>query len=243
MKKLILLITFITISAFQIVSAQCTPTVFSGPSFTSPDTSDVIAPAVETQLYNQIINVRIPEDTVLNGAVIAIDSAGILSVTGMPASLNWLTNSENNYWPGNSFGCVLIQGTPVIGDSGTYKVTVTIAVHALGIAMPFTLDYNVEILSQNFVGVEISKKNEFQVFQNQPNPFSNNTIINYYLPISSNIEFNVYDIVGNKVIHKEENASKGKNSISISKNNLSSGIYIYEIVNGKDAIRKRMVIK
>ena len=243
MKKIILLLTIITISAFQTAFAQCTPVPFSGPSFTNPDTSETITPAVETQLYSQIINVRIPEDTMLNGLVITIDSAGIQSITGMPASLSWISNSPNNYWPGDTFGCVIIQGTPLVGDAGDYTVSVTIAVHAFGQAMPFTLDYDVKILDQAFVGINTVTKNEFQVFQNQPNPFKNSTKINYYSPNNADISFKVYDIVGNIVIQKELNASQGKNTINVNKNNLSSGIYIYEFRNSSKTIRKRMIIE
>ena len=243
MKKLLLLLSIITISAFQTVFAQCTPIPFAGPSFTNPDTSEVIPPAVETQFYSQVIHVRIPEDTMLNGLVITIDSAGIQSVTGIPASLSWVSNSPNNYWPGDTFGCVIIQGTPIIGDAGDYIVSVTIAVHAFGQAMPFTLDYDVKILDQSFVGVDIASKNEFQVLQNQPNPFKNKTSIKYYSPNNANISFRVYDIVGNTVIKKELNASQGKNTINVNKDNLSSGIYIYEFNNGSKSIRKRMIIE
>jgi len=243
MKKLLLFIAFFTISAFQIASAQCTPIPFAGPSFTNPDTSDVIPPAVETQFYSQVIHVRIPEDTMLNGLVITIDSAGIQSLTGLPASISWVSNSTNNYWPGDTFGCVIIQGTPIVGDSGNYTVSVTIAVHAFGQAMPFTLDYNVEILSQAFVGINSAKKDEIQVFQNQPNPFNNRTEINYYSPKNANISFKVYDIVGNTVMNKSIRATQGKNTIRFDRNNLSSGIYIYEFSSDSKTIRQRMIIE
>ena len=243
MKKLFLFIAFVTISALQIALAQCTPIPFSGPSFTNPDTSDVIPPAAETQFYSQVIHVRIPEDTMLNGLVIKIDSAGIQSITGMPSSLSWISNTPNNYWPGDTFGCVIIQGTPIVGESGNYTVSVTIAVHAFGQAMPFTLDYDVEILSQTYAGINAANKDEMQVFQNQPNPFNNRTDINYYSPKDANISFKVYDIVGNTVLKRSLKASHGKNTISFNRNSLSSGIYIYEFKSESKTIRKRMIIE
>ncbi len=243
MKKLILLFTIITISALQTAFAQCTPIPFSGPAFTNPDTNDVIPPAVETQFYSQIIHIRIPADTMLSGLVITIDSAGIQSITGMPSSLSWVSNTPNNYWPGDTFGCVIIQGTPLVGDAGDYTVSVTIGVHAFGQTKPFTLDYELKILDQSFVGIDLANKNEFQVLQNQPNPFNNKTKINYYSPNNANISFKVYDIVGNIVIYKELNAFQGKNTISINRDNLSSGVYIYEFRNGSKTIRKRMIIE
>ncbi len=243
MKQLLLLFTFIAFIGFQNLSAQCTPVPFSGISLTSPDTAQGLSDAVETQAYSQVIHVRIPADTNYNGAVIPIDSAGILSVTGMPASLSWLSNSASDYWPGDTFGCIIIQGTPTVGEAGNYILSIVVAVNALGTALPFTMSYDFVVLDASFAGIDINKTSEFHVYQNQPNPFSQSTTINYFMPKADNLEFKVYDIVGNCVVNISQSASKGKNTIQLNRDNLASGIYIYELSNGKSTLRKRMIIK
>lgn len=243
MKQLVLLLSAFLIMSVSDIFAQCTPVPFSGPSLTNPDTTAGIQVAAETQAYTQIIQIRIPADTNFNGAIIPIDSAGIENVTGMPSSISWLSNSPNNYWPGDTFGCVIIQGTPQIGEAGNYNVEIIINVHALGSTMPYTLNYSFEILDASFAGIDLLKSQDFQVFQNQPNPFSYSTQINFFTPQNDITELNVFDILGNKVISRRKESKMGKNSFLIEKGNLPAGIYIYELKFRNNVIRKRMIIK
>ncbi len=242
MKNLLLLIA-IVIFFSNYTLAQCTPQPFAGGGLTSPDTTQGIAPAAETQPYTQVIQMRIPEDTVYNGAVIVIDSVGIIDITGMPTSFTWATNEDNNFWPGDTNGCIIFQGTPVIGDAGTYTIIINVEIHALGTSLPYTLEYDFEVLDVSHVGIEMSAKEEFQLYQNKPNPFDVNTTIEYFMPIGNKVVFKVYDIVGNCVIDKYYSAQKGKNTISFNRGELSNGIYIYELINANSIIRKKMIIK
>ena len=243
MKRLFLLTIIIGSLGIQMLKAQCTPTPFSGSSLISPDTSIGIAQAVETQAYQQIIRVRIPADTNYNGAVIPIDSAGIDSITGVPSSFSWVSNSANNYWPGDTFGCVLVQGTPLVGDAGVYSLSIHISVNALGTSMPYSFQYDFVVLDASHVGIDLAKSNEFQLFQNFPNPFIRSTQIRYYAPKASVFYFSVFDIVGNVIEDKRIESKKGNNSIQFAKGNLPAGIYIYELASENKVIRKRMLIK
>ncbi len=223
--------------------AQCTVVPFPGPALTNPDTTAGLQVAAETQAYSQTIQVRIPADTNFNGAVIPIDSAGIISVTGAPSSISWLTNSPNNYWPGDTFGCILVQGTPAIGEAGDYNIEIVISVNALGTTMPFTLKYTFKVLDASFAGIDLSKSKEFQVLQNQPNPFSESTQINYFIPQTGITDLVVYDILGNRIFSKQLKSKLGKNSIQIDKGNMRSGLYIYELRYKNNIVRKRMIIE
>ncbi len=243
MNKLILLTVALIIFSTANVFSQCTPVPFPGPSLTNPDTTAGLSIAAETQAYSQVIQIRIPADTNFNGAVIPIDSAGIVSVTGAPASISWVTNSANNYWPGDTFGCVIIQGTPTIGEAGNYDVVIEISVSALGTAMPYTLHYNFQVLDASFAGIDLNKSQSFQVFQNQPNPFTNVSVIDYFIPKSGIIELNIYDILGKKVLSKTVESYTGKNSFLVEKEGMKEGVYIYEIIYNNTAIRKRMILE
>lgn len=242
MKHLVLFLFAISILSISDIFAQCTPVPFSG-SLTNPDSTQGIQVAAETQAYSQVIQIRIPADTNIGGAIVPISSASIAGVTGAPTSITWITNSATNSWPGDTFGCVLIQGTPQIGEAGEYIVVIDVVVSALGTTMPYTLTYNFKILDASFAGIELSSSKDFQVFQNQPNPFSSSTQINYFAPHNDITELNVFDILGNKVISRSIKSKIGKNSFQLEKGNLPSGIYIYELKFENTVIRKRMIIK
>ena len=243
MRKLFLLSTILFFIGIQNLSAQCTPVPFSGPSLMNPDTAQGLEPAYANNLYNQVIHLRVPADTIYQGLVITIDSAGILSVTGMPTNISWTSNSPSNFWPGNSYGCILIQGTPTPAEVGQYILSVVVSVNALGTALPLSISYDFEILADTTNGFSVSKLNDFKMLQNQPNPFSNTTSINYYMPEASDVIFKVYDILGNCVMQKSEAVSRGKNTIQFERNQLAAGMYVYELNYGQMLVRKRMIIQ
>jgi hypothetical protein len=82
------------------------------------------------------------------------------------------------------------------------------------------------------------------LYQNVPNPFSSGTKINYYLPQNTQgatIAF--YDTYGNqmKVVQLSQT---GNGTLSITPDNLTSGIYSYSlIVDGKIVDTKRMILQ
>jgi hypothetical protein len=82
----------------------------------------------------------------------------------------------------------------------------------------------------------------FALDQNIPNPFSNETVINYTLPQQiKNASLIVYDLSGKQLTSfpLELNAK----SISITSEKLSAGIYIYSVMaDGKIMDSKRMVV-
>ncbi|MDD3877817.1 MAG: PKD domain-containing protein [Bacteroidales bacterium] len=78
--------------------------------------------------------------------------------------------------------------------------------------------------------------------QNIPNPFSNTTLIPYYLPENtSHAAICVYDISGKKIYETVLQNDKG--TISLTLDNFKAGIYLYSlIIDNKPIQTKRMVI-
>ena len=76
-----------------------------------------------------------------------------------------------------------------------------------------------------------------------PNPFVTNTIISFNTSLEKKTTLSIKNVLGKTVFRKIITAKKGKNSISFSKNNLQSGMYIYTIQNSKQIVSKRFVIK
>ena len=60
-----------------------------------------------------------------------------------------------------------------------------------------------------------------------PNPFKISTKITFKSNSNTNVIFTVKNVLGKTVFTKKVSATKGKNSITFSKVNLSKGIYIY----------------
>jgi len=86
---------------------------------------------------------------------------------------------------------------------------------------------------------------KFALHQNYPNPFNPTTIINYELPISSFVELNIYNTIGQKVATRvSENLQAGYHQVEWEASGFSSGIYFYQIkAGGFQAVRKMILLR
>lgn len=82
-----------------------------------------------------------------------------------------------------------------------------------------------------------------RLLQNDPNPFSGETKIKFFLPEGTrNAKLMVYDMQGNPVDQFDISA-RGNASFSIKRGKLKNGIYLYALVaDGKEVGVKRMII-
>lgn len=86
----------------------------------------------------------------------------------------------------------------------------------------------------------------FQLDQNYPNPFNPGTIIPYHLPEQADVTIRVYNILGQQVwVSNKGVVSPGSYTAEFDAGNLSSGVYIYQLViDGQlQDSRKMMLVK
>jgi hypothetical protein len=111
-----------------------------------------------------------------------------------------------------------------------------------------TLKADVNELKSNYDQINSIKPNETQydnavLFQNDPNPFDQITVINYYLPITiQNASIIIYNMQGVQ-LKIFDHIQKGKSFISIKSEELKPGMYIYTLIaDGKEIDTKRMIL-
>jgi endo-1,4-beta-xylanase len=81
------------------------------------------------------------------------------------------------------------------------------------------------------------------LYQNYPNPFNPYTMINYQLPMISNVELSVYNLLGKKMATLvSEKQQAGRHQVEFDANNLPSGVYLYRLQAGKFHDIKKMVL-
>ena len=83
----------------------------------------------------------------------------------------------------------------------------------------------------------------FTLYQNEPNPFDNQTIIGFDLRASSEVEFLFYDINGKLVYSSKNQFLEGKNSITINADKLPGlGTYFYTLKTNDYSLTNKMVL-
>ena len=84
---------------------------------------------------------------------------------------------------------------------------------------------------------------DFHVYQNLPNPWTENTTIKYYIPQDDGVILNVYDVNSRLILTKEMQASEGINEIVLSRAELKdSGLMYYEIVTPNNRKISKMIL-
>lgn len=90
--------------------------------------------------------------------------------------------------------------------------------------------------------VTLSNKNVIVLDQNVPNPFAEQTSINYYLPENVKRAQILFFEQSGKIIKTVDLTEKGKGVLNVFANDLSNGIYTYSlIVDGQTVETKKMV--
>ena len=83
----------------------------------------------------------------------------------------------------------------------------------------------------------------FALSQNYPNPFNSITAISYQLPMSTQVDLDVYNLMGQKVKNLVCGLQDaGYYTLKFNADNLSSGVYFYRLSAGNEVITKKMVL-
>lgn len=155
---------------------------------------------------------------------------------------------STNFWCLDSDGTILwkldLEGyeydtSPAIGSDGTLYI---------GTHLSSTFQNHVRNLIAIRDTVTSVGNNEKEIFNyklelNYPNPFNALTHIRYSIPQSGMVSLKVYDILGNEVYVLVNNyQSVGKYDFMFEVNNLSSGIYFYQLTSGNYSETKKLIL-
>jgi photosystem II stability/assembly factor-like uncharacterized protein len=84
---------------------------------------------------------------------------------------------------------------------------------------------------------------DFVLHQNYPNPFNPVTRIRFDIPVTGDVKFMVYDILGKQVeLLVDEKLSTGSYEYTFNASRLSSGVYFYTLRTDKAVLTKKMLL-
>lgn len=90
-----------------------------------------------------------------------------------------------------------------------------------------------------------NQNTEYILSRNYPNPFNSSTTIEFFLPQKSHVTIKVYDILGKEINHLfSGEKNQGNHRIIFTANDLSSGVYFYQIKAGdKRQLQKILLLR
>lgn len=247
MVRKLLLIVLIT-SAATGSFAQCVPNSNITQPGIYPDSATGLTPGVLNQAYNQILQLRIPTDTtaVIFGTTqnITIDSITLLAFSNLPPGVTYACNPGTCIFPGGTNGCVLLSGTPT--QAGTFfPIAITSTKGKIGGFLPITqidtIDYYTLLISNTSAGIITNQRLKFELFQNDPNPFSNYTDIKFTVNHQTIVTLKVYNLIGKEVLHKAIQSQAGRNSYRLTGEDLAPGVYMFTLNDGITTYTRRMI--
>ncbi len=92
--------------------------------------------------------------------------------------------------------------------------------------------------------IESEQPLKYALWQNYPNPFNPSTTISYALEKAGPATFKVFDLLGREVFAVELQAGIGPNTYTFNANNLTSGVYFYQLsAEGFSKTMKMLLMK
>jgi hypothetical protein len=209
-------------------------------------TPNTVGEALDTNYYGYSLT----DDIEIDLTDQSIDSIMLVDLLGLPEGMSVYFSETDSVYNGNDVGCVTLYGTPTASMIGHHDIVFKLdgwIEYIIVISLyEQTGDYS-EVNGYNFIvqdpnSISDFSSNDFQMVQNAPNPFTNNTEIIFNSSKSSEIQFSVFNVMGKEIRNEMIIAYSGKNKIVFESNNLSSGIYFYTLNNGQESVTKKMII-
>ena len=98
-------------------------------------------------------------------------------------------------------------------------------------------------LSFNQAGLVATQALTFELFQNNPNPFTDKTMISFQLPEASKATLKVYDVTGKVVFEYTDQFDRGYNEINLSAETFkTSGTLYYQFNSEKYSATRKMIL-
>jgi len=181
-----------------------------------------------------------------NGGVIPVELTSLTASTSRgKVFLNWSTAAElnnlgfeverkiiNNNREGEWVRIGFREGYGTTTEPKEYSyVDVVSDIQASSLSYRLKqIDFNGSYEYSDEVLVNNPAPSDYSLQQNYPNPFNPVTIIRYNLPIKSQVELVVYNVLGESVtqlINEEKEA--GRHSVEFNAADLPSGVYFYRL--------------
>ncbi len=131
---------------------------------------------------------------------------------------------------------------------GLHEVTVTFDGTVVNVPVEILpgegpVEITVSLPQQVSVGDLNKAKDTFQLLPHYPAPATQQTTLQYRLPVASNVRMEIYDILGRQAdVTIDAHQPAGLHKVVVPTSHLANGVYLYRVVAGKWEGRRRLVV-
>lgn len=154
-------------------------------------------------------------------------------------TLNWATATETNNKgfeilrkteKSNWANIAFVDGKGTTTEVNNYSFTDKVAESGKYQYQLKQVDYDGSVNYSSIVEADFAPVFNYELVGNYPNPFNPSTNIVFSLPVASQVNISVYNLIGQKVCDLTNQLYiAGKHEIKFNADNLSAGIYIYKM--------------
>jgi hypothetical protein len=211
----------------------------------SPDRSTVFVSWLDTDLEEQEDNTR-PNIFIRGVRPNAWGTADLTCADGADAPTNVTLFSEG-MWNATFFAAAQMS----FYDGDTYTIPMTYQPVAPDVdpgepvQYKYITDFTFTEADFCIVGTEeIAAAAQMEVSQNFPNPFSNETNVAVSMKQGNNVNLEVYNITGQRVLVKDYGyRPAGTFTMTISADELPTGVYFYTVEAGAQKVTRKMIVQ
>jgi hypothetical protein len=217
--------------------SQCTPETpvqCPDPENNGQVCPDSLAIAYLGQFYSQVATIKPPLIYYMppDSTEITLHHVKLMQVGNLPPGLTWQSNTPDSVFNAGEYYCVLMEGTP--GSPGEYHLRIVVDVYVIVIpgwppvnVATVTDSTSLTLVVVDDSGIKGDNNSSIIARHNIPNPFQDNTRIDFYSGIDATVDFEIYSILGQKVYNRKILASRGENSLIYNGQRLPEGLYYY----------------
>lgn len=163
-----------------------------------------------------------------------------------PAMFGWLTYGQiDSIFDAGGDGAVTFiskaQQNIAAGDSAIMWIGISVGANESEMIANMSQAEAKYNLITNVKEISSSLPTDYRLEQNYPNPFNPSITIQFSIPQSEYVSLKIFDVLGNEVAELvSQELSAGSYDVQFNANNLSSGVYFYQLVTGSFSETKKM---
>lgn len=139
---------------------------------------------------------------------------------------------------------ILYADIPGIGIASSYNIILDQTNPSYD-SLNYVVDSTIRIVPTSSTGINNSGDDMTKYFTVYPNPFKENTSIEYNVPVEANVTLEVVNVLGVKIkslVNSKQSAGNHKCSLNTQSNHLSAGVYFITLTINEKSTTQRIVL-